>query len=135
MERFIKAQEHVYEQAYAEIENGRKMSHWMWFIFPQIAGLGFSETSKYYALKSLSEAEAYLNHRVLGKRLIEISSALLKLDTNDAHAVFGSPDDLKLQSSMTLFTSVQKSDSVFRQVLKKFFDGEMDKKTLALLNE
>lgn len=135
MERFIKAQEHVYEQAYAEIENGRKMSHWMWFIFPQIAGLGFSETSKYYALKSLSEAEAYLNHRVLGKRLIEISSALLKLDTNDAHAVFGSPDDLKLQSSMTLFTSVQKSDSVFQQVLKKFFDGEMDKKTLALLNE
>lgn len=133
MEKFIKAQEHVYDQAYAEIRNGRKISHWMWFIFPQIAGLGFSETTKYYALKNLGEAEAYLSHPILGQRLIKICTALLNLETNDAHAVFGSPDDLKLHSSITLFSALKNSDPVFTMVLNKYFAGEKDEKTLALI--
>jgi uncharacterized protein (DUF1810 family) len=134
MERFIEAQQHEYKTALSEIHNGRKLSHWMWYIFPQIAGLGFSETSRYYGLKNLQEAKEYLGHPILGKRLIEISAALLDLDTNDAHAVFGSPDNLKLQSSMTLFSSVDNSDPVFQLVLDKFFNGKKDKHTLALLN-
>jgi uncharacterized protein (DUF1810 family) len=133
MERFIEAQQHNFKTAISEIENGRKVSHWMWYIFPQVAGLGFSETSKYYALKNLREAEEYLAHPILGERLVQISSALLRLETNDAHAVFGSPDDLKLQSSMTLFSVVQKTDPVFQLVLDKFFNGEKDKHTLALI--
>jgi uncharacterized protein (DUF1810 family) len=133
MERFIEAQQRTYRTALREIENGRKVNHWMWFIFPQIAGLGFSETSKYYALKSLSEAEEYYSHPILGKRLIEISSVLLKLKTSDAHAIFGSPDDQKLKSSMTLFSAVKESHPVFQQVLDKFFNGEKDERTLALI--
>jgi uncharacterized protein (DUF1810 family) len=134
MIRFIEAQQLDYIKALSEIKKGRKVSHWMWYIFPQIAGLGFSETSKYYALKNLSEAEEYFEHPILGKRLIEISSVLLGLQTNDAHAVFGSPDDLKLQSSMTLFSAVKNSDPVFQLVLDKFFAGEKDKHTLALID-
>jgi uncharacterized protein (DUF1810 family) len=134
MVRFIEAQQLDYIKALSEIKKGRKVSHWMWYIFPQIAGLGFSETSKYYALKSLSEAEQYLKHPILGKRLIEISSVLMGLQTNDAHTVFGSPDDLKLQSSMTLFSAVKNSNPVFQLVLDKFFAGEKDKHTLALID-
>jgi uncharacterized protein (DUF1810 family) len=134
MIRFIEAQQLDYIKALSEIKKGRKVSHWMWYIFPQIAGLGFSETSKYYALKNLFEAEEYFEHPILGKRLIEISSVLLGLQTNDAHAVFGSPDDLKLQSSMTLFSAVKNSDPVFQLVLDKFFAGEKDKHTLALID-
>jgi uncharacterized protein (DUF1810 family) len=133
MERFITAQQHDYETALSEIKKGRKRSHWMWYIFPQIAGLGFSETSKYYALKNLQEAEQYLHHPILGRRLIEISAALLQLETNNSNAVFGSPDDQKLQSSMTLFSAVKSSDPVFQLVLDKYFNGEKDKHTLALI--
>jgi uncharacterized protein (DUF1810 family) len=133
MERFITAQQHDYETALSEIKKGRKRSHWMWYIFPQIAGLGFSETSKFYALKNLQEAEQYLHDPILGPRLIEISAALLQLETNNSNAVFGSPDDRKLQSSMTLFSAVKNSDPVFQLVLDKYFNGEKDKHTLALI--
>ena len=133
MNRFIEAQENNYATALAEIRNGRKQSHWIWYVFPQIRGLGQSETSKYYAIRDLQEATEYLQHPVLGKRLIEISRALLELKEDNAHKIFGSPDDLKLRSSMTLFALVKDADPVFQQVLDKFFRGERDKNTLALV--
>src|SRR5687767_9070413 len=117
LKRFTDAQEGSYETALAEIKKGWKQSHWMWYIFPQIKGLGYSETAKFYAINSLSEAEAYLEHPVLGKRLIEISGELLKLESNDANHILGSPDDLKLKSSMTLFSALPNSGPVFQQVL------------------
>jgi uncharacterized protein (DUF1810 family) len=101
--RFLDAQENDFERALAEINRGRKQSHWMWYIFPQIAGLGFSPTSKFYAVKDRSEAEEFLAHPVLGERLVEISEALLEVDGRTVHQIFGSPDDMKLKSSMTLF--------------------------------
>ena len=105
----------------------------MWYIFPQIYGLGFSETSKFYALKSDAEATQYLNDPVLGSRLVQISKELLKLPTNDAHEIFGNPDHLKLKSSMTLFAALPGADPVFQAVLDKFFNGESDQRTLELL--
>jgi uncharacterized protein (DUF1810 family) len=131
--RFLTAQERDYATALAEIKSGRKRSHWMWYIFPQIAGLGFSETSKFYAIKDQAEADAYLQHPVLGKRLIEISRALLELEDNHATRIFGSPDDLKLKSSMTLFAALPNTDPVFNLVLAKFFNGIPDWVTLNLL--
>jgi len=133
LSRFIEAQDGVYEIALGEIKNARKMSHWMWFIFPQIKGLGYSETARFYAIKSLDEASNYLHHPVLGKRLVEISSTLLHLTTNDAAAVFGSVDAMKLKSSMTLFSLVKNSNPVFKKVLDKFFDGMKDHKTIELV--
>jgi uncharacterized protein (DUF1810 family) len=133
LKRFTDAQENSYAMAFSEIQQGRKQSHWMWFIFPQIAGLGFSETSRHYAIKDLQEAAGFLNHPVLGSRLINISRELLKLKTNDAHRVFGSPDDLKLKSAMTLFSMLPEADPVFQTVLEKFFNGEKDIKTLRLI--
>lgn len=105
----------------------------MWYIFPQIQGLGFSETSKFYAIKDTHEAEEFLRHPVLGSGLIELCNALLHLKTNDAHQVFGSPDDMKLKSSMTLFASLQNSPPVFQLVLDKFFHGTRDEKTLEII--
>ena len=134
LERFTDAQKNTLGTALAEIQQGRKQSHWMWFIFPQIAGLGFSEISRFYALKDLKEAADFLKDPVLGSRLVNISRELLKLKTNDAHRVFGSPDDLKLKSSMTLFSLVPDADPVFQQVLAKFFHGEKDIKTLQLIS-
>ena len=134
LKRFTDAQENSYAMAFSEIQQGRKQSHWMWFIFPQIAGLGFSETSRYYAIRDLHEATDFLNHPVLGSRLINICHELLKLKTNDAHRVFGSPDDLKLKSSMTLFSTLPEADPVFKAVLEKFFNGEKDTKTLRLIS-
>jgi len=133
--RFLRAQKTDYAIAFSEIKNGKKRSHWMWYIFPQIHGLGFSETSKFYAIKNIQEAEDFLNDPVLGKRLIEISNELLKLKTNDAHQIFGSPDDLKLHSSMTLFSSLKNADPVFQKVLDKFFGGKKDEKTLRIMEE
>lgn len=135
LQKFIDAQEDDYATALSEIQNGRKRSHWMWYIFPQIQGLGFSGMSKRYAIKDLDEAEAYINHPVLGQRLIEICSALLELDSNDPHAIFGSPDDMKLRSSMTLFASLPDAYPVFKSVLDKYFNGDMDDATLRLLGE
>jgi uncharacterized protein (DUF1810 family) len=124
LQRFIDAQQSDYETALSEIKRGRKQSHWMWYIFPQIQGLGFSTTSKLYAIKNLKEAQAYLNHPLLGKRLKEITDALINLPSNDAHEIFGSPDDVKLKSSMTLFASLPDADPIFESALKKFFKGE-----------
>ena len=134
LERFIDAQRSDYSVALSEIKRGRKQSHWMWYIFPQIQGLGFSSTSKYYSIKNIDEAEAYLIHPVLGSRLIEICHALLALETKDAHKIFGSPDDVKLKSSMTLFSEVPGADKVFQSVLQNFFNGTKDGKTLQLIN-
>ena len=135
LKRFTDAQENFYTAAFSEIQQGKKTSHWIWFIFPQIAGLGFSETSRYYAIKDLQEAAGFLNHPVLGTRLINISRELLNLKTNDAHQVFGSPDDLKLQSSMTLFSSLPDADPVFNLVLEKYFKGVKDIKTLRIISQ
>jgi len=135
LQRFIDAQKGEYENALSEIKSGRKLSHWMWYIFPQIKGLGHSETSSFYAIQDRQQAEEYLQNPVLGKRLTEISNALLDLDTDDAHSIFGSPDDLKLKSSMTLFSSLPETNPVFERVLQKFFDGKKDDKTLKILSE
>ncbi|MES2828807.1 MAG: DUF1810 domain-containing protein [Bacteroidota bacterium] len=133
LERFIAAQKATFQDAITEIRAGKKTSHWMWFIFPQIQGLGFTEYSKFYAITDLSEAKEYLEHRVLGPRLVLIASELLKLATRDPYMVFGSPDDLKLHSSITLFAEVPGSDPVFAQVLKEYFNGLRDNKTLKVL--
>ncbi|MCW3092689.1 MAG: calpastatin [Ferruginibacter sp.] len=133
LERFIDAQKHDYQIALSEVKQGRKRSHWMWYIFPQVQGLGFSEMSKVYAIKDLSEADAFLQHPVLGSRLINICNELLALKENDAHGIFGSPDDLKLKSSMTLFSSVNNPNPIFQKVLDKFFNGTKDNKTLRIL--
>jgi uncharacterized protein (DUF1810 family) len=133
LSRFVEAQKSVYEQALSEIKSGRKRSHWMWYIFPQIDGLGFSATSKRYAIKSAAEADAYLHHPVLGPRLMECSEVLLGIEGRSAHAIFGSPDDVKLRSSMTLFACVSPSGSVFDQLLARYFKGERDSETLRLL--
>ncbi len=133
MQRFLSAQERDYEVALSEIRRGRKQSHWMWYIFPQIKGLGFSETSNFYGIIDLQEADAYMKHPVLGSRLVQICEALMKLEENNAHRIFGSPDDLKLKSSMTLFASLPDTNPVFREVLQKFFNGKQDDKTLQLL--
>ena len=132
--RFYKAQEHMYERALSEIRTGQKQSHWMWFIFPQIDGLGFSETARYYAIKNLQEAKDYLADPVLGKRLIEISEALLEIPSDDPEEVMGYPDDLKLCSCMTLFEAADPTQAVFGKVLEKFYQGKMDEETLKILN-
>jgi len=133
LERFVEAQQSDYAIALSEIKSGRKQSHWMWYIFPQVLGLGYTGTSIHYGIKNLEEAAAYLEHEVLGKRLIEISSVLLSLETSDAHKIFGSPDNMKLRSCMTLFSLVPGADQVFQAVLDKFFNGQKDEKTLQLL--
>lgn len=132
LKRFLKAQETDYSTALSEIKNGRKRSHWMWYIFPQIQGLGFSEASKYYGIKDVNEAEAFLNHPILGNRLLNIGKALLELPENNVNKILGSPDDVKLKSSMTLFVTTG-TDPVFQAVLDKFFDGEKDQATLKLI--
>ena len=138
LERFVKAQNvgDTYEQALKEIKAGRKRSHWIWFIFPQLKGLGFSYRSQYYGIEDLDEAKSYLAHDVLGARLVEISEALLQLSENDPLVVMGgSPDDMKLKSSMTLFALASGGASVFHHVLKKFFAGKMDDRTLRILSK
>ena len=133
MQRFLDAQQSSFETALSEIKRGRKQTHWMWYIFPQIQGLGISETSKFYSIKDLSEAREYLQHPVLGARLIQISNALLEGKENNANKIFGSPDDLKLKSSMTLFASLENTDPVFQGVLNKFFQGEKDERTMGII--
>jgi uncharacterized protein (DUF1810 family) len=134
LERFIDAQERSYQIALSEIKNGKKESHWMWYIFPQVQGLGFSETSKFYAIKNIDEAKEFLLHPVLGNRLVNLCNELLKLESDNANSIFGSPDDLKLKSSMTLFSSLN-INPVFQMVLDKFFNGTGDNKTLELIGK
>jgi uncharacterized protein (DUF1810 family) len=133
LERFVDAQCGVFEEALAEIRNGHKTTHWMWFIFPQLAGLGFSAVAQRYAIASLDEARAYLAHPLLGARLVECAHAALEVSGRSAGEIFGSPDDLKLCSSATLFAVVSPADSVFHQLLKKYYGGRADQKTLDLL--
>ena len=135
LERFLIAQQTYYRIALQEIKSGRKRSHWMWFIFPQIAGRGYSETARYYAIKDMAEAKAYMEDYTLSSNLIEISQALLDVDSDDATAVMGWPDDLKLKSSMTLFALVKPECEVFQKVLEKFFHGEKDQKTIEILQD
>ena len=134
LNRFVQAQETAYDQAFSEIKSGQKRSHWMWYIFPQFDGLGFSATSKRYSIKSIAEAKAYLNHPILGSRLRECIEAVLGIEGRTAHDIFGFPDDMKLRSCATLFASISPPGSVFDQVLDAFFQGEHDPKTLDLLN-
>ncbi len=134
LKRFIDAQKSHYPIALSEIKNGRKRTHWMWYIFPQIQGLGFSETSKFYAIKDINEADEFAKHPVLGNRLILICNELLKLESDNANEIFGSPDDLKLKSSMTLFSSLPNPNPIFQAVLDKFFSGKNDNKTLQIIS-
>lgn len=131
--RFLDAQNQLYLKALSEIKNGRKQSHWMWFIFPQLKGLAHSETAHFYALNGIDDATSYLAHPVLGRHLIEISQALLEWPGDDANDILGSPDDLKLRSSMTLFANVRGADAVFEKVIGKYFNGLQDERTLQLL--
>ena len=133
LERFIEAQEGVWQRALAELQAGRKQSHWMWFIFPQIAGLGHSAMAQRYAIADLAEARAYLAHPVLGPRLRQCTEAVLGVEGRDAHAIFGSPDDLKFRSSMTLFAAAAPDEPLFHDALEKYFDGEGDALTLQKL--
>ncbi len=135
LERFLKAQDSTYQTALSEIKSGRKRSHWMWYIFPQIKGLGFSTTSQFYAIEDLNEAEQFLKHELLGTRLINICGELVKLQDHNAGKIFGSPDDLKLKSCMTLFAALNDTNPVFEIVLKKFFNGTKDDKTLLILQK
>jgi uncharacterized protein (DUF1810 family) len=133
LERFVQAQEHRYAQAMSEIRSGRKRSHWMWYIFPQFVGLGSSAMSRRYAINSVGEAEAYLRHPVLGPRLLESCEAALDVEGRSALEVFGSPDDMKLQSCATLFACISPAGSAFERLLERYFGGERDANTLRLL--
>ena len=133
LDRFLDAQRGDYAAALAEVRRGRKTSHWMWYIFPQIAGLGQSSTARYYSIRDLEEAREYYAHPVLGQRLREISGALLELRGSDPVAVFGGIDSMKLKSSMTLFAVAAPDDPLFQQVLDKYYGGEQDALTLRVL--
>jgi uncharacterized protein (DUF1810 family) len=135
LQRFLDAQDGSYSRALAEIKNGRKQSHWMWYIFPQIAGLGFSETARFYAIKDLQEARDYLAHPVLGSRLIEIANAIFQLERKSANQILGSPDDMKLHSCLTLFSLLDQTDPIFQAVLSKYFKNIPDQQTLSLVKD
>lgn len=131
LNRFVEAQNSVYGQVVKELRQGRKTTHWMWYIFPQIKGLGYSSTAMYYAISSLDEAREYIKHRVLGYRLIECCQILLRLENKAADDIFGGVDAMKLKSSMTLFSLVS-DNPIFNQVLSVYFNGERDGATLRI---
>ena len=133
LERFVEAQAPVIEQALAELRAGRKQSHWMWFVFPQIASLGQSAMSRTYALQSLDEARSYLAHPVLGTRYRECCQAVMNVRDKSARDIFGTPDDLKFRSSLTLFAEAAPQEVLFSNLLEKYFDGDADEATLELL--
>ena len=133
LNRFIEAHEHVYQSVLSELRQGQKTGHWMWFIFPQIRGLGRSPISQQFAIQNLAEAAAYLAHPVLGKRLIECTQALLALENRSAEDIFGYPDCLKLRSSLTLFEKAAGGNNVFSQAIEKYFQGRRDERTLEIL--
>jgi uncharacterized protein (DUF1810 family) len=134
LSRFVDAQEECYATAVEELRSGAKQSHWMWFVFPQVAGLGFSSMAQQYAIRSRLEAEAYLAHPILGPRLTACAEALLGVHDRSAEQIMGFPDVLKLQSSMTLFSEVSSPGSVFERVLEKYYGGEKDKKTIRYIS-
>ena len=133
LQRFVDAQAPVYERVRAELKSGRKQSHWMWFIFPQIAGLGHSAMAQRYAISSLREAEAYLKHPVLGARLRESTRLVLQVDGKSANEILGSPDDMKFHSCLTLFARAAPDEELFNAALDKYFEGRDDSLTLARL--
>lgn len=133
LDRFVKAQDGTYETALAEVAQGRKRTHWMWYIFPQLKDLGFSDTARFYGIASLEEAKAYLSHPVLSHRLIEITNALLMQSERCALAIFGDIDEMKFRSSMTLFALASEGASVFGRVLEEFYQNEWDEKTVDIL--
>ena len=133
LERFLEAQIFTYEAAMNELSQGKKTGHWIWYIFPQIEGLGSTDMTKLFSIKSTQEASAYLKHPILGKRLVESCEILLNLDATSISEVMGFPDDLKLRSSMTLFESVSKPNSIFRKVLIRYFDDELDETSIKLI--
>ena len=134
LQRFVDAQARNYADAIDELRAGEKRSHWMWYVFPQYAGLGRSPTAKRFAIGSLEEAKAYLRHQILGPRLVECANAVLALKGVTAHDIFGSPDDMKLRSSATLFARIAEPGSVFHQILERYFDGQPDGRTIDLLS-
>ncbi|MGO7152578.1 DUF1810 domain-containing protein [Rhizobium leguminosarum] len=134
LHRFIDAQNGVYEQALLELKAGRKTSHWMWFIFPQVAGLGTSAMAEKYAIRSAEEAAAYLADPILSSRLLRCVEAILSVNGRSAHAILGSPDDVKLRSSMTLFAAISDHDSPFHQVIEHFYQGKFDDRTMKILS-
>ena len=133
LDRFIDAQKKDYEKALFEIKNGKKQSHWIWFVFPQLVGLGKSATSLYYGIKGVEEARAYIRNEELRNNLLKISEALLKIESNHITDIMGYPDDLKLHSSMTLFALIAPKYDVFQKVLDKFYNGKMDINTVNLI--
>ena len=135
LSRFISAQEGIYDRALAELRDGLKRSHWMWYIFPQVEGLGHSPTTRRYSIKSLEEARHYLAHPVLGQRLKESAEAVLAIQGRSAADIFGHPDDWKLQSSMTLFELVSGPESVFGRILDKYYQGKRDTRTLQIVGK
>jgi len=135
LERFTDAQSEIYGNVVYELKNGQKKTHWIWFIFPQIDGLGHSSTAKYYAIKNAEEAKEYLRHPVLKERLTECIKAVLAVEGKSIRQILGTPDDLKLKSSMTLFASVENQDPIFKKVIDKYFDGKYDDTTIRLLRQ
>ncbi|MGP1394877.1 MAG: DUF1810 domain-containing protein [Inquilinaceae bacterium] len=133
LHRFMAAQDPVYAQVCAELRRGRKTTHWMWFVFPQIAGLGHSPMARTYAISSLEEARAYLSHPILGPRLLECTRLVNGVQGRSVHEIFGSPDDLKFRSCMTLFAEAAPGEPLFRNALDIHFDGEVDPRTLERL--
>jgi uncharacterized protein (DUF1810 family) len=134
LERFVTAQAPMFETVLTELRAGRKRTHWMWFVFPQLAGLGRSSTARFYGIDSLDEARAYLAHPVLGKRLELCTRIVLASEASSLHAIFGSPDDLKFHSCMTLFAqAADASENLFRQALDRWCGGHPDQQTLALI--
>lgn len=134
LDRFLDAQQTKFNVALSEIKNGKKQTHWMWYIFPQIAGLGFSDYNVLYAIKNIEEATQYLQHPVLGNRLIDITTELIEIQGKTANEIFGKPDDRKLKSCMTLFSKIEGSNPIFKAVLDKYYDGSLDERTMQLLN-
>jgi uncharacterized protein (DUF1810 family) len=131
--RFVSAQESTYDVALSEVTGGSKYSHWMWFIFPQLRGLGRSSTAQFYGITGLEEARAYLSHEILGPRLIAVCEAALAVEDRSATEIFGTPDDMKLRSCATLFARASNQGSVFHKILDKYFGGKPDSRTLELL--
>lgn len=135
LNRFLEAQQNSYPKALEEIQQWQKQSHWMWFIFPQIKGLGFTDFNVFYGIENLEEAQAYYDHPVLGNRLTEISQVLLDIENKTALEIMGKPDERKLRSCMTLFSLLPNANPVFQNVLEKYYQGIKDEKTIALLSK
>ena len=133
LERFVLAQDRCYEEVIGELQAGRKRTHWIWYIFPQIKGLGISYNSEFYGIENIEEAKAYIEHPLLGKRLLECTNILLNLESDDIHIIMGYPDDLKLKSSMSLFSIIE--EHPFTEILNKFFHGQKDFKTISRINK